>query len=103
MVTPPARKVMVVANPTPHSAAALKNALSHALLEQDEMTLFHIENPNSWKNTFSTFLRRPSFPSGATAPNFVPKGASADIDFIDHMKRACELQLQTKRSISIQQ
>ncbi|XWS13937.1 hypothetical protein CRYUN_Cryun36dG0081600 [Craigia yunnanensis] len=91
MVTPAARKVMVVADPTPHSAAALQYALSHALLEQDELILFHIENPNSWKNTFSTFLRRPSFPSGATAPNSVPEGASTDIDFLDQMKRACEI------------
>ncbi|XP_022722679.1 uncharacterized protein LOC111279881 [Durio zibethinus] len=91
MVTPPARKVMVVADPTPHSAAALQYALSHALLEQDELILFHIENPNSWKNTFSTFLRRPSFPSAATAPNSVLEGASTDIDFLDQMKRACEI------------
>ncbi|XWS08713.1 hypothetical protein CRYUN_Cryun40dG0024600 [Craigia yunnanensis] len=91
MVTPPARKVMVVANPTPHSAAALQYALSHALLEQDELILFHIENPNSWKNTFSTFLRKPSFSSGATAPNSVPEGSSTDIDFLDQMKRACEI------------
>ncbi|XP_022749013.1 uncharacterized protein LOC111298559 [Durio zibethinus] len=91
MVTPPPRKVMVVADPTPHSAAALQYALSHAMLEQDELILFHIENPNSWKNTFSTFLRRPSFPSGTTAPNSVPEGASTDIDFLDQMKRACEI------------
>ena len=78
MVTAPARKVMVVADPTLHSAAALQYALSHAMLEQDELILFHIENPNSWKNTFSTFLRRPSFPSGATVPNSVPEGASTN-------------------------
>ncbi|XP_022761173.1 uncharacterized protein LOC111307424 [Durio zibethinus] len=91
MVTPPARKVIVVADPTPHSAAALQYALSHALLEQDELILFHVDNPNSWKNTFSTFLRRPSFSSGATTPNSVPEGASTDIDFLDQMKRACEI------------
>ncbi|XVF28510.1 hypothetical protein REPUB_Repub15cG0035600 [Reevesia pubescens] len=92
MVTPPARKVMVVADPTPQSAAALQYALSHALLEEDELILFHIENPNSWKNTLSTFLRKPSFSSGPpTAPNSVPEGASTDIDFLDQMKRACEI------------
>ena len=91
MVTPPARKVMVVADPTLHSTAALQYALSHAMLEQDELILFHIENPNSWKNTFSTFLRRQSFSSGATAPNSFPEGASTDIDFLDQMKCACEI------------
>ncbi|XVE81949.1 hypothetical protein DITRI_Ditri15bG0107600 [Diplodiscus trichospermus] len=96
MVTPPARKVLVVADPTPHSAAALQYALSHALLEQDELILFHIENPNSWKNTFSTFLRKQSFSSGASATaapnNAVPEGgASTDVDFLDQMKRACEI------------
>ncbi|XP_021290953.1 uncharacterized protein LOC110421641 [Herrania umbratica] len=90
MVTPPERKVMVVADPTPHSAAALQYALSHAMLEQDELILFHVENPNSWKNTFSTFLRKPSFSSTSTAPS-VPEGASTDIDFLDQMKRACEI------------
>ncbi|XVE65754.1 hypothetical protein DITRI_Ditri08aG0024800 [Diplodiscus trichospermus] len=82
---------MVVADPTPQSAAALEYALSHAMLEQDELILFHIENPNSWKNTLSTFLRKPSFSSGVTAPNSVPEGASTDIDFLDQMKRACEI------------
>ncbi|EOY06221.1 hypothetical protein QUC31_016395 [Theobroma cacao] len=90
MVTPPERKVMVVADPTPHSAAALQYALSHAMLEQDELILFHVENPNSWKNTFSTFLRKPSFSSASTAPS-ATEGASTDIDFLDQMKRACEI------------
>ncbi|OMO95319.1 UspA [Corchorus olitorius] len=93
MVTPPARKVMVVADPTPHSAAALQYALSHALLEHDELILFHVENPNSWKNTLTTFLRKPSFSSGATPPPAaVPDGASSnDVDFLDQMRRACEI------------
>ncbi|XP_039063533.1 uncharacterized protein LOC120208297 [Hibiscus syriacus] len=95
MVTPPARKVMVVADPTPHSAAALQYALSHALLEQDELILLHVENQSNWKNTLTTFLRRPSLASGAGAsamvPNFVPDVGSTDVNFLDQMKYACEI------------
>ncbi|KAK8511225.1 hypothetical protein V6N13_013644 [Hibiscus sabdariffa] len=99
MVTPPARKVLVVADPTPHSAAALQYALSHALLEQDELILFHVENQSTWKNTLSTFLRRPSLASGSgagvstMAPNIVPDWASTsnEVNFLDQMKYACEI------------
>ncbi|GMI64151.1 hypothetical protein like AT4G13450 [Hibiscus trionum] len=91
MVTSPSRNVMVVADPTPQSAAALQYALSHALVERDKLILFHIGNPNSWKNTISTFLRRPNH-SAALAPNSVLDGASGtDTDFLDQMKRACEV------------
>ncbi|GMI72076.1 hypothetical protein like AT4G13450 [Hibiscus trionum] len=95
MVTPPARKVLVVADPTPHSAAALQYALSHALLEQDELILFHVENQFTWKNTLSTFLRKPSLASGsaaaATAPNIVPDWTSTDVNFLEQMTYACKI------------
>lgn len=95
MVTPPARKVMVVADPTPHSAAALQYALSHALLEQDELILLHVENSGSWKNTLTTFLRRPTIASAANAmtPNISsgPDWGSTDVNFLDQMKYASEI------------
>ncbi|KAK8709713.1 hypothetical protein V6N13_060721 [Hibiscus sabdariffa] len=99
MVTPPARKVMVVADPTPHSAAALQYALSHALLEQDELILLHVENQFTWKSTLTTFLRRPSLASGAGAgasasamvPTFGPDWTSTDVNFLEQMKYACEI------------
>ncbi|MBA0559126.1 hypothetical protein Golob_016106 [Gossypium lobatum] len=95
MVTPPARKVMVVADPAPHSAAALQYALSHALLEQDELILLHVENTSSWKNTLTTFLKRPTIASAANAmtPNNFsgPDWGSTDINFLDQMKYASEI------------
>ncbi|KAK8703934.1 hypothetical protein V6N13_047574 [Hibiscus sabdariffa] len=91
MVTSPSRNVMVVADPTPQSAAALQYALSHALVERDKLILFHIGNPNSWRNTISMFLRRPNH-SAVSATNSVPDGASnMDTDFLDQMKRVCEV------------
>ncbi|KAG8484607.1 hypothetical protein CXB51_023940 [Gossypium anomalum] len=95
MVTPPARKVMVVADPAPHSAAALQYALSHALLEQDELILLHVENTSSWKNTLTTFLKRPTIASAANAmtPNISsgPDWGSTDVNFLDQMKYASEI------------
>ncbi|GLT87391.1 hypothetical protein SLE2022_054770 [Rubroshorea leprosula] len=101
--TPPTiRKLMVVADPTPQSAAALQYAISHAVLEQDELILVHVENPNSWKNTFSTFLRRPSLSSSSTS--YLSEGgigggggggggSGGEVDFLEQMKRACEIAL----------
>ncbi|KAK8623830.1 hypothetical protein V6N13_065193 [Hibiscus sabdariffa] len=91
MVVAPSRNVMVVVDPTPQSAAALQYALSHALVQRDKLILLHIENPISWKSTISTFLRRPSL-SSPTSPNSIPEGASdTDTDFLDQMKRSCEI------------
>ncbi|XP_057959465.1 uncharacterized protein LOC131151958 [Malania oleifera] len=73
-----ARKVMVVADPTRESAAALQWTLSHALMERDELILLHVENPASWKNTFSTFLtRRPVNPRGPTVAIHSPSSSGS--------------------------
>lgn len=92
---PPARKVMVVADPTRESAAALQYALSHAVLDQDELILVHVMNPNSWKNTFQSFLRLSSS-SGSYGP---PSSSSMEgvnipgenVNFLEQMKRICEM------------
>ncbi|KAA8548892.1 hypothetical protein F0562_000576 [Nyssa sinensis] len=88
--TAPARKVMVVADPTRESAAALQYALSHAVLEHDTLILLHVENPNSWRNTFS-FLRRPL--PAATSPYAGTSSATdggGGVDFLEAMRHACE-------------
>ena len=54
--TTPTKKVMVVANPTWESVVALQYAISHVMLEKDELILLHVENPTSWHYTFSMFL-----------------------------------------------
>ncbi|KAG0459248.1 hypothetical protein HPP92_022376 [Vanilla planifolia] len=61
--TPAKRRVMVVADPGRESAAALQWALSHAILEHDELILLHVDAPNSGSRrggAFSVFLRRPT-------------------------------------------
>ncbi|CAL0325035.1 unnamed protein product [Lupinus luteus] len=90
-----ARKVMVVADPTRESASALQYALSHAVLEQDELILLHLENPSSWRNTISTFLKMPSLGSSTTASLDLGGGATAtgegEVDFLEEMKNACRV------------
>lgn len=86
--TSSARKVMVVAEPTRESAVALQYALSHAVFEQDELVLLHVENPNSWRNTFTTFLRRPG--AGSSSTMGCSDGGGGDGDFVEEMKHACK-------------
>lgn len=89
--TTPARKVMVVADPNRESAAALQYALSHVVLENDELILLHVENPSSWRNTFS-FLRRPSLTGSSTANSSEgERGGIGDVDFLEEMKQVCEV------------
>ncbi|KAJ9182349.1 hypothetical protein P3X46_006353 [Hevea brasiliensis] len=83
--TTPGRKVMVVADPTRESAGALQYALSHVVLENDELILLHVENPSSWRNAFS-FLRRSSLSSTS-----VPNLEGGDVDFLEAMKQVCEV------------
>ncbi|PON40277.1 Universal stress protein [Parasponia andersonii] len=86
----PTRRVMVVADPTRESAGALQYALSHAVLEEDELILLHVENPGSWRNTFSTFLRRPNLPASSNSSTFM-EGSLGEVDFLEEMRYACKL------------
>ncbi|EEF34008.1 uncharacterized protein LOC8265713 [Ricinus communis] len=90
--TSPARKVMVVADPSRESAGALQYALSHVVVENDELILLHVENPNSWRNTFS-FLRKSSFPSSSKFldEHIFSLEGSGGINFLEAMKHICEL------------
>lgn len=100
--TPPGRKVMVVADPTQESAGALQYALSQAVFDSDELILFHVENPNWWRNTLTMFLRKPGLMSLGPAGTSASASASAttsvegslgreDMDFLEEMKNACKL------------
>ncbi|CAF2222409.1 hypothetical protein HID58_028833 [Brassica napus] len=109
--TPQSRKIMVIADPTRESAAALQYALSHAVLEQDEIILVHVENNGgSWKNAFSTFLRLPSsISSSSSTSGSSPGAANANANtantaaslaseigqeegnFLEQMRRICEI------------
>ncbi|KNA08860.1 hypothetical protein SOVF_158890 [Spinacia oleracea] len=57
------RRVMVVADPTRESAAALQYALGHVILDKDELILIHVISPCPRKGSinlyFSTFFRKP--------------------------------------------
>ncbi|KAI3469872.1 hypothetical protein Pfo_026535 [Paulownia fortunei] len=88
------RKVMVVADPTRESAGALQYALSHAVVENDTLILFHVENPNAWKNPFGSFFKKPNAGGGATSNSSsstvaAEGGGGGEVDFLDAMKQAC--------------
>ncbi|GAB4843671.1 hypothetical protein Ancab_013635 [Ancistrocladus abbreviatus] len=96
------KRVMVVADPSRESAAALQYALSHAVVEKDELILFHVTNANQKRSTLSTLFRRQPFPADlssttdsatASAPFPWAEGGARDADFLDVMKRACEAAL----------
>lgn len=106
--TPQSRKIMVIADPSRESAAALQYALSHAVLEQDELILVHVENNGgSWKNAFSSFLRLPSSisssssgsgssPASSNAHATAAAALASEIsqgegNFLEQMKRICEI------------
>ncbi|KAL0805038.1 hypothetical protein Bca101_097529 [Brassica carinata] len=108
--TPQSRRIMVIADPTRESAAALQYALSHAVLEQDELILFHVENNGgSWKNAFSSFLRLPSSSSSSNTSGSSPGAANFNAstansasslaseigqgegNFLEQMRRICEV------------
>lgn len=90
---------MVVADPTRESAGALQYALSHAVLEEDELILLHVENPGSWRNTFSMFLKWPNLPVSAisAASTAGMEGGSGEVDFLQEMRYACKLALPKMR------
>ncbi|XP_051127598.1 uncharacterized protein LOC127249049 [Andrographis paniculata] len=87
------RRVMLVADPTRESAGALQYALSHALLENDTLILFHVGNPSAWKNRLGSFFKKPNGNgSGGAAAGLAEIGSGgigADVDFLDAMKQAC--------------
>ncbi|KAK2643776.1 hypothetical protein Ddye_018971 [Dipteronia dyeriana] len=105
--TPPVRKVMVVADASRESAGALQYALSHVVVEKDELILIHVENPNSWKIPLITsFLRRPSLTSSSATTSAAAALSSSSaaasegaqqqqqgdqVDFLEEMKRVCEV------------
>lgn len=102
---------MVVVDPTRESAAALQYSLSHAVIDCDEVILLHVDNPNSWKNAITTFLKRPNggpanSHAAATpidnAASDAGGGGPTDVDFLKEMKKVCnvarpELKVRTAR------
>ncbi|XP_061991269.1 uncharacterized protein LOC133709513 [Rosa rugosa] len=97
---PPGRKIMVVADPTQESAGALQYALSKAVFDNDELILFHVENPNWWRNTLTMFLKKPglmnsgpaSTSAGASATTSVDESfGRGDMEFLEEMKSACKI------------
>ncbi|KAK1575200.1 hypothetical protein Q3G72_003420 [Acer saccharum] len=113
-----ARKVMVVVDSSKESIGALQYTLFNEVVQQDELVLIHVENPNSWKNPFSAFLRRHNIlsnlissmaASAATSPlsfnerekerererekerELPPPPPGATGDFLEEMKYACKV------------
>ncbi|RVW34965.1 hypothetical protein CK203_092551 [Vitis vinifera] len=78
--------------PNRESAAALQYAISHAMMEKDELILIQVGNPNSWRSTFSTFLKRPTPPAGLQ-PLPLNAAGGGDWDHLEAMKHACAFAL----------
>lgn len=90
------RKIIVVVDPTRESIGALQYALSHAIHENDELILLHIEHPNTWKFTFSTLLRvKPNYLHVLTlvtgSNNVASIEGGNNIDFLEEMKQICKV------------
>ncbi|KAL6535175.1 hypothetical protein OROMI_026549 [Orobanche minor] len=91
----PARKVMVVADPSRESDGALQYALSHAVHDNDTLVLLHVENPCAWKNPFGALFKYPMSPGtgGGCYTSSVAaeegRGGGRELDFLDGMKRIC--------------
>ncbi|VFQ85437.1 unnamed protein product [Cuscuta campestris] len=93
------RKVMVVADPTRESAAALEYALSHAVLENDTLVLLHVDNPNAWRNQIGSFFKRSA---SSSSPAATPGcGIGVEADFLEGMKRACRV-AQAKMTVQVE-
>ncbi|KAK1308022.1 hypothetical protein QJS10_CPA09g01933 [Acorus calamus] len=91
---PPRRVVMVVADPGRESTWALEWALSHAVLEHDELVLLHVDPYNSSSN--NNHPRRQSS-SGSGGGGGFPglfrprtQQSSEGQEFLENMRAACE-------------
>ncbi|KAH0455863.1 hypothetical protein IEQ34_015895 [Dendrobium chrysotoxum] len=114
---PTKRRVMVIADASRESSVALQWALSHAILEQDDLILLHVEtsNPSRRGGGLSAFLRRPtssgnagnqqhhhqlaltstssSSSSSSSSTGSAVSAGSGDVgeyDFLEAMRAACE-------------
>ncbi|KAK9070023.1 hypothetical protein SSX86_010422 [Deinandra increscens subsp. villosa] len=84
------QKVMVVAEPTRESAAALHYVLSRVVFDNDILYLLHVENPTFWKNGISCLKKHASSTTiGAAHGGGCISGGNDD--FLDQMKSACEV------------
>ncbi|XP_021754222.1 uncharacterized protein LOC110719568 [Chenopodium quinoa] len=92
------RRVMVVADATAESVAALQYVLSHAMQDNDDLILMHVTQPTKKSHLLiKSFFRRHSDPGLAGISNFDPTadvgeggGGSGGKDFLEVMKRACK-------------
>ncbi|KAL0912607.1 hypothetical protein M5K25_018590 [Dendrobium thyrsiflorum] len=111
---PTKRRVMVIADASRESSVALQWALSHAILEQDDLILLHIEtsNPSRRGGGLSAFLRRPtsgnagnqqhhqqlaltstsssSSSSSSSSTGSAGSGDLGEYEFLEAMRAACE-------------
>ncbi|KAJ6721677.1 ADENINE NUCLEOTIDE ALPHA HYDROLASES-LIKE SUPERFAMILY PROTEIN [Salix viminalis] len=85
------RKVMVVADPSRESAGALQYALSHVVVENDELILLHVESSYSWWNTFSFRKVYSLTPPGPMPNSSEGGGGVGDGDFLEAMRQVCQI------------
>jgi nucleotide-binding universal stress UspA family protein len=92
MVPPGKRCIMLVADPGRETTSALEWALSHAILENDEVVFLHVEQGTgigfrrgTSSSSFSSFLRRPSTGAGEVEG----RGIDGEYEFLVTMKAMC--------------
>ena len=95
----PGKRVLVVADPTRESSGALQYALSHSLLDHDELILFHVDNSSNWMHSFNlnTFLKITPNRANAAAHamssdhhgNATGTAIDPAKDFLEEMKKEC--------------
>ncbi|XP_076895955.1 uncharacterized protein LOC143548752 [Bidens hawaiensis] len=92
------QKIMVVAEPTRESAAALHYVLSRVIYDNDILYLLHVEHPTFWKHGMSCFKKHSSstaIKTSTTETHGFHGGVcgciGGDIDFLDQMKSACKV------------
>ncbi|MQL76807.1 hypothetical protein Taro_009193 [Colocasia esculenta] len=95
---PARRKVMVVADPCRESVGALQWALTHAVLEHDEVVLLHVEPPTPRRGPLAVLLRRAAPHSVAGAAATAASSAEDSPEFLDGMRAKCK---QTQPSVAV--
>ncbi|KAJ3682421.1 hypothetical protein LUZ60_014994 [Juncus effusus] len=86
------RCVMLVADPGREAISALEWALSHAILENDQVLLLHVECHHGSRrsgsgSSFSSFLKRPSL--GVNEGEGRGGGSGGENEFLETMKAMC--------------
>ncbi|KAI4342631.1 hypothetical protein MLD38_027233 [Melastoma candidum] len=94
------RKVMVVADPTRESSAAVQYTLSHGVVDRDELILLQVVNAGSWRSTLLTLFRLSSLNVTLTGGGGDGGGAGSEALDVAHSVELKALEEGRKRTTS---